>query len=180
MIRAAREGDLTICQDIERAAGAPFADLGMSAVAEDEPPGLDVLRAFQRSGRAWVHVVDDDVPAAYLLASMVDGAAHIEQVSVCPTHARRRLGRALVEHLAQWARRRHVEALTLTTFTEVPWNGPYYQRCGFRYLTDAEVGPELRAIRADEAARGLDRWPRAAMRRDLRRSSAVTAPEWNP
>ena len=58
-------------------------------------------------------------------------------------------------------------ALTLTTFTEVPWNAPYYLRCGFRVLADTEITPELRAIRTAEAARGLDAWPRVCMRRDL-------------
>jgi GNAT superfamily N-acetyltransferase len=84
---------------------------------------------------------------------------------VHPDHARRRLGRALLDRLIEWAERQRLPAVTLTTYTEVPWNGPYYERCGFRYLTDAELTPGLRAIRAAEAAHGLDRWPRACMRR---------------
>jgi hypothetical protein len=58
-------------------------------------------------------------------------------------------------------------ALTLTTFTEVPWNAPYYRRCGFRCLEEAELTPGLRELRDHEAALGLDRWPRVCMRRDL-------------
>jgi hypothetical protein len=50
---------------------------------------------------------------------------------------------------------------------DVPWNAPYYTRCGFRALDDRELTPGLRAIRAHEAAIGLDRWPRVCMRRDL-------------
>jgi hypothetical protein len=57
--------------------------------------------------------------------------------------------------------------LTLTTFAEVPWNAPYYLRCGFRRLGVRELTPGLRAIREREAAHGLDRWPRVCMRRDL-------------
>ena len=57
--------------------------------------------------------------------------------------------------------------MTLTTFTDVPWNGPYYQRCGFRPLANTELTPGLRKIRADEIARGLDEWPRISMRREL-------------
>jgi hypothetical protein len=49
----------------------------------------------------------------------------------------------------------------------VPWNAPYYVRCGFRVLDDAEVTPGLRAIRRREAEMGLDRWPRVCMRRDI-------------
>ncbi|EST37103.1 hypothetical protein N566_14850, partial [Streptomycetaceae bacterium MP113-05] len=58
-------------------------------------------------------------------------------------------------------------ALTLTTFADVPWNAPYYERCGFRPLAVHQETPGLRRRRAHEAAAGLDRWPRLCMRRDL-------------
>ena len=60
-----------------------------------------------------------------------------------------------------------LDALTLTTFRDVPWNAPYYRRCGFRVLDEQEWTPGLRAIREREAGHGLDRWPRVCMRRDL-------------
>lgn len=59
-----------------------------------------------------------------------------------------------------------VPALTLTTFAEVPWNAPYYERCGLRPLADAELTGGLREIRAREATYGLDRRPRVCMRRE--------------
>lgn len=166
-IRAAVESDLPLLREVERAAGTYFAGIGMSLVAEDEPPPVATLREFQRDGRAWVWADAGDRPVAYLIAAVVDGNAHLEQVSVHPDHARRRIGRALIEHMASWARERALPAVTLTTYTAVAWNGPYYERCGFHYLDDDELTPGLRAIRAAEAAHGLDRWPRACMRRDL-------------
>jgi hypothetical protein len=54
----------------------------------------------------------------------------------------------------------------LTTFASVPWNAPYYSRCGFRILDDAELAPGLRAIRQREAELGLDKWLRVCMCRD--------------
>jgi GNAT superfamily N-acetyltransferase len=166
-IRLAREEDLPVFQEIELAAGRPFAEIGMTEIADDDPPALEILTGFQRAGRAWAHVGADDVPDAYLLADIVDGSAHIEQVSVHPDSAGKRIGRALIEHLAQWARQHGIGAMTLTTFTDVPWNGPYYQQGGFRFLADEELTAGLRKIRAAEIARGLDEWPRACMRREL-------------
>ena len=58
-------------------------------------------------------------------------------------------------------------ALTLTTFRDVPWNAPYYARCGFHILDGDEITAGLETIRAREAARGLDRWPRVRMRRPV-------------
>jgi GNAT superfamily N-acetyltransferase len=102
-----------------------------------------------------------------LISDFVDGCVHIEQVSVHPDHGRQGVGRALMDHAAARARAERAPALTLTTFAKVPWNAPYYLRCGFRLLSNSELTPGLRAIREREAAHGLDRWPRVCMRRDL-------------
>ena len=171
MIRSAEEADVPLLRELERAAGRAFAPLGMDLVAEDEPPSPAVLRSSLAAGRAWVHLVGS-TPVAYLIADVVDGCAHVEQVTVHPEHAGRRIGFGLIEHLAAWARGRGHPALTLTTFTEVHWNGPYYLRCGFRYLRDSEITPGLREIRAAEARAGLDAWPRACMRREITGSDA--------
>ncbi|MFF7718164.1 GNAT family N-acetyltransferase [Streptomyces luteogriseus] len=169
-IRLATRAELPALQDIERAAGAPFRDLGMPEIADDEPPALDELERYRRAGRCWVAVDERDerdLPAAYLLAEPVDGALHIEQVSVHPRAARRGVGRALLAHAADRAREEGLAALTLTTFTDVPWNAPYYARLGFRTLPEADLRPGLRAIRRAEAGHGLDRWPRVCMRKPL-------------
>jgi GNAT superfamily N-acetyltransferase len=144
-IRSARTSELPVLQVIERAAGQPF----------------------EQAGLLWVTADETDQPVAYLMASVVDGCLHIDQVSVHPDYARRRLGRDLLEHTAARAAADGLAALTLTTFASVPWNAPYYRRCGFLVLDEAELTPGLRAIRQHEAGLGLDRWPRVCMRRDL-------------
>lgn len=80
-IRPATAAELPALQDIERAAGAPFRDLGMPEIADDEPPALDVLERYRGAGRCWVAVDERGHPVAYLVAEPVDGALHIEQVS---------------------------------------------------------------------------------------------------
>lgn len=166
-IRIAAESELPVLQDVEIAAGRCFRDVGMPEIAGDEPLSLGELDAYRIAGCAWVAVDGDDRPGAYLIAKPVDGNLHVEQVSVHPDHARRGIGRALVEHAAKHAAERGMPALTLTTFTEVPWNAPYYARIGFTVLAEADAGPGLRAIRAEEAAHGLDRWPRVCMVRSV-------------
>ncbi|MFJ3788782.1 GNAT family N-acetyltransferase [Kitasatospora sp. NPDC090091] len=166
-IREVRTGDLPLLQDIERAAGRCFRDIGMPEIADDEPLPLDELARYQRAGLAWVAVDEADVPVAYLIAEQVDGNLHVEQVSVHPDSARRGIGRSLLDHLAERAAAHGIPALTLTTFADVPWNAPYYARCGFRPLEDDLLSPDQLDIRAREAAHGLDRWPRLFMRRPV-------------
>ncbi|MEV4916736.1 GNAT family N-acetyltransferase [Streptomyces tirandamycinicus] len=166
-IRSAEPFELPLLQDIERAAGEPFRSLGMAAIADDEPPPLEELERYRRSGGLWVTETADGRLVAYLLTEPVDGAAHIEQLSVHPDFARRGLGRDLIGHLATVAAAGGLSALTLTTFTEVPWNAPYYARLGFHALGEHELTEGLRNILKAEAAHGIDRWPRTCMRRPL-------------
>lgn len=159
-IRAAVTADLPLLQNIERAAGEAFRTIGMPEIADDEPLSPAELEAYRAGGRAWVHELDGE-PVAYLLMDVLDGNFHIEQVTVHPHAAGRGLGRELIRHLGEAASAQGAPALTLTTFAEVPWNAPYYQRLGFSVMDDA--GPELLKVRQNEAARGLDRWPRVCL-----------------
>lgn len=166
-MREVTDADLPKLRDLERAAGGSFRDVGMDAVADDEPPPLDVLAAAARAGRILVLADDLGTPVAYVLTGAVDGAVHVEQLSVDPAYARRGLGRILLEAVAERAGAAGASALTLTTFVDVPWNAPYYRKLGFVAMEDGELTAGLRRIREDERARGLERWPRVAMRRTL-------------
>jgi GNAT superfamily N-acetyltransferase len=168
-LRAVRPNELPLLREIEWVAGRRFGDIGMPEIAADEPLPLGELARHQRAGLAWVAADDSDLPVAYLIADRVDGNLHVEQVSVHPDRSRQGVGRSLLDHLADHARREGTPALTLTTFAHVPWNAPYYARCGFRPLDDDGLTPGLRRIRAREAEHGLDRWPRVCMRRALAR-----------
>lgn len=165
VLRAGTADDLPALQDIEVAAGRAFAELGMDLVAGDEPASLGALLTYVEGGRAWVAVQESNQPCGYLIADIVDGCGHIEQVSVHPVFRGLRIGRDLIARSEAWAHARGLPALTLTTYRDVPWNGPYYERLGFRCLTVETAG--LAAIRRREADAGLDAWPRACMRRDI-------------
>ncbi|MGY1433991.1 GNAT family N-acetyltransferase [Streptomyces reniochalinae] len=179
-IEAGRARGLGVLQEIERAAGRWFGDIGMDEIADDEPPTLESLESYAHSGGLWVVTPEHgSEPVAYALTEPVDGCLHVEQISVHPDSARRGVGRALLDELSARAAADGVPALTLTTFAEVPWNAPYYARLGFRSLAAGELTPGLRQIRADEAAAGLDRWPRVCMRRETS-SPAHPAPAGSP
>lgn len=171
--------DFRAVQDLERAAGELFRQAGMASIADDEPFSDAELAAFAASGWAWVLTVpvggsalvpggeDAAEVAGYAVGEVVDGAAHLEQLSVDPRHGRQGLGARLLEHFRAEARDRGLRRTTLTTFSEIPWNAAYYARLGFAVLPQAEWGPELRAKVAEEAAHGLDRWPRVVMAAEL-------------
>ena len=94
-------------------------------------------------------------------------AVHLHELDVHPDHARQGLGRRLIATVADWARASGATALTLTTFDDVPWNGPYYTRLGFRTLDLADLSPGLQAVRQAEAEAGLPMEHRICMQLDL-------------
>ena len=73
-------------------------------------------------------------------------------------------GRALIAAVEEEARTRGLPAVTLTTFRDIPWNAPFYARCGFVELSDENLGPFLTLVREKEVEIGLDVANRCAMR----------------
>ena len=165
--RSGRDEELEALRDIERSAGWVFADYGMSAIADDDPPSEEVLGEYCQAGRLRVITDEHDQPVAYLIVDLVDGCAHIEQVSAHPDHAGQGLGRRLIEWVFEWAVEQDLSAVTPTTFSEIPWNRPYYERLGFQVIPEEHVSDGLRLIRQEEKENGLDAWPRVCMAKRL-------------
>ncbi|MFD4674334.1 GNAT family N-acetyltransferase [Lentzea sp. NPDC058450] len=152
MIRLAQPAELPYLQQIENASGEAFRDAGMPEIADDDPMSLEDLAKHE----VWVAIGAEGVPVAFIAVGDVDGATHVHQVSVHPSHARQGIGAALIEHVTHADR-----AVTLTTFRDIPWNAPYYERLGFQVVAD--VSPGLASIMSEEASRGLDPTSRVAM-----------------
>jgi GNAT superfamily N-acetyltransferase len=157
-IRVARPDEYDALRAVEDSGDAMFLDVGIGPFAAPEED--DHLES------AAVVLAAGDPPVGFACVDVVDGAAHLWQLSVLPSAGRRGLGTALVEAVCGWAAEQGLAAVTLTTFRDVPWNGPFYRRHGFREL--AELTPGLAAIRAHEVDIGDDAFgARIAMRRKL-------------
>jgi GNAT superfamily N-acetyltransferase len=152
------------------AAGQLFRAIGMDSVADAPPMTEEELAAYQRVGRAWVATESPGVAIAYILVDLLGVWAHIEQVTVHPDQGRRGIGSTLITHVERWAAGTNLRGLSLTTFTSVPWNAPYYERLGFRQLPRTEWTNEHVEVVRREKQHGLDAWPRTVMVREVRAS----------
>lgn len=142
----------------------PEADVP-PALRSDTTSEREFLEA-QTSGHLWVALTDSQTPIGFAIAEVIDGVAHLEEVDVDPEHGRRGVGTALIRAVCAWTARNY-DAVTLTTFSHLPWNAPFYRHLGFREIPAAEIQPGLAAILEDEGRRGLDITTRIAMRLDL-------------
>jgi ribosomal protein S18 acetylase RimI-like enzyme len=165
-IRLAELGDVPGIQAAEVAAGERFRSIDDPRIARcaDAPPyWTEGLERAIAERRAWVAVDDAGTVIGFSVGCVVDGEGHLDEVAVAPGHGRRGIGRALVDEVVAWTAAQGLASITLTTFRDVPWNAPYYERLGFRAV--ATLSPALRALIDEQATWGLEPSLRVVMRR---------------
>jgi GNAT superfamily N-acetyltransferase len=161
-IRPAQADDVPALSGIELAAAQLLRGHAPESVLTET---TDVGRFAEaaRNGRLWV-AANGSAPVGFALVEMLaDDLPHLEELDVAPSHGRRGLGTALVQAVCEWATASRYGMLTLTTFRAVTWNLPFYARLGFEELPREILRPELAAVVAEEAHRGLDPTTRAVM-----------------
>ena len=95
VIRAATAADSPLLQEIELAAGARFATVGLADIAAHDPFSIAELDAYAAAGRSWVATDAEGTVTGYAVADVLDGCGHLEQVSVRPEAQGHGVGRAL-------------------------------------------------------------------------------------
>ncbi len=139
-----RPDELNLLPFLEAAADTAFEQLGIGPL-----PGPGTVEEF---AGALVVLVAGDPPVGLCRIDAIPGpdgstpGAHLEQLSVHPDHAGRGIGRALLKAGWDWAAAQGYPEITLATYRDVPWNGPFYASEGF-----VEIGP----VDDFMAARGL-------------------------
>ncbi len=96
-------------------------------------------------------------PVGFVRLDIVDGQAHLAQIAVTFAYTQQGIGRSLLMAAKAWAQEAGFHAMTLTTFKDVPFNAPFYARCGFVVLPPERWGAELAELRRQEGVLGLDR-----------------------
>lgn len=84
-----------------------------------------------------------------------------------PDRARQGLGKRLLVTAAAWAQQQGLAALTLTTYAHVPWNAPYYERLGFRIMTEDQIPMDSAAPANMSRLAASPRGPSVNMRRPV-------------
>jgi GNAT superfamily N-acetyltransferase len=123
VIRPVRPHELTLLPDLEAAADALFEPLGIGPL-----PGPGTPQDF---AAALVVLVAGDPPVGLCRIDGIAGGAHLEQLSVHPDHGGQGIGRALLRAGCAWAKQHDFDEITLATYRDVPWNGPFYASEGF-------------------------------------------------
>jgi len=165
-IRPVTESDFSHLPDVEIDAGTLFADFGLPEIAASDPSPESFYRSLPKGSFILVATENAKI-VGFSVGLIVDGQAYLREVSVRRSQAKQGVGKRLVNGIIQWAVEQGFRTVTLTTFRDLPFNGPFYSKLGFKEFVPDDTWPELRAIREKEKRNGLDIRPRIAMRLDL-------------
>jgi len=122
---------------------------------------------YVEDGRAFVAVNEWDWPMGFSAVDEMDGEGYLAELDVDFDYQGLGLGRRLIGAACNWARISGFRSVLLSTFKDVPWNAPYYERHGFRILEPRELlKPGIRRQREHEAE-FLDIETRVFMRKSL-------------
>jgi GNAT superfamily N-acetyltransferase len=140
---------------IERTAAEIFPEGMIPDEVKDYVLTLEDFEKALAKNQLWIAVTLDNNPVGFAMVLAKDKSAMLAELDVDPEHQRKGLGRNLVQTVINWAREKGYDHLTLTTFSNVPWNAPFYEKMGFRRLLRAELSVDLIAALAKEAELGL-------------------------
>ena len=172
-IRSALPEDVQVLPEIERTAGLLFkscsGELGLTDQIFAHVNSVETFGKAQQAGHLWVAVAPAGDIIGFALVSEVCGYAHIDELDVLPSYGRQGIGSALVATVCSWAKDAEYPAVTLRTFRDVPWNGPFYQRQGFRVTDSSTLSSEHVGLETSERQHGLRTDLRVTMAMDLHR-----------
>jgi GNAT superfamily N-acetyltransferase len=165
-IRLADIDDLPALPTIEQAAGQQFVELGLTYLADITLP-MEILVEAQQDGHVWVITTMSGEIVGFAVVSVDKERLHLEEIDIEPAHGRQGLGQKLIMAIGNWARTRGIKTMSLSTFRDIPWNAPYYERLGFKIVPESELTEDLVGVREAEAGVGLPVSQRVIMRKRL-------------
>ena len=153
---------------IERSSNALFRQWpGLEEIADDDPHSADEHLERIALGNSLVAEDAKHGIVGFLIFENFPDALHIWEIAVEQSRQRQGIGKQLIEAAVEIAERNRAAAITLTTFREVPWNAPLYEKLGFQLLGEAELTPRLLQTLKKEKQAGLPIEQRCAMRMGL-------------
>jgi len=168
-ITAAMQADVPKLVSIDRAASTLFEPTGLiHSDALDDTVPADVLEQALAVGHVFVAREQGGEPVGFTLTSQRDNTLYLDQVSVHPDFGQRGIGRALVIRILNDAEDRRLPDVTLSTFRDLPWNGPFYASLGFKEIPRGKLSPFMFEIEEAQSP-FMNIEARCFMRRKVRR-----------
>lgn len=177
-IRYATIEDIPDLQAIEVAAAAlfrdtPYPELALASplstqtyemhFANKHPVFVAHIEAEKGNGPDQPHLRN----AGFAVVAPLGKGLHLYELSVHRSDQGKGIGRTLLEHVVAYAREKGFPCVTLTTYSDISWNAPFYRSAGFNIVPRREAEPELKGILQKEIDAGANAQNRCIMRINL-------------
>lgn len=147
--------DIPALESIELETARLFSPLDLPASLAQPLPEAYVAAGISAS-LLWVAEVSSSRPVGFVLCERPSPSClHIREMDVHPRLGRRGIGARLLAHACVAAHGFGLTFVTLTTFSHLQWNAPFYSKHGFRVLEDFATFPYLAATLEHERSLGL-------------------------
>lgn len=129
----------------------------LSDLADDQEEPLQIQK-WLAQGRIYLAVSDGE-PIGFVAAYSMDNAVYIAELAVLESFQGKGVGGKLVDAAIQWALVRSMHdglksaRVSLATYADVPWNGKWYAKRGFKEVDPAAIGPWHVENAADDKAK---------------------------
>lgn len=169
LIRPAQSSDIEYLPTVEKIAAQRYRpylhQLGLSMEKLQDIVSTDFLRQALGQQHLWVAAVPDaqERIVGFVILDRLPSGYFVVELDVLPNYGRRGIGSALIKQVLHTAQTNALQAVTLTTFRQVPWTIPFYQKLGFEIVMPTDYTPEIRAIVEHEAHYGFSRQVRVVM-----------------
>lgn len=84
----------------------------------------------------------------FVAMRVLDELLYLDNISVESSASGMGIGATLLSAVIEHAKRLGVRAVSLTTFREPPWNGPWFRKHGFLTMPAACIGEGLKQVMA--------------------------------
>lgn len=169
-ITAGHVDDIAALVAVDIAASAMFESTGLldpEALSDHVP--AEVFEKEIPLANVFVARNQHDWAVGFALIRLRGNGLYLDQVSVHPDHGQKGIGRALVIRVLTEAELRKRPHVSLSTFRDVPWNGPFYASLGFKEIAQDKLEPYMIEIEAAQKP-FMDVTKRCFMRRKVRRA----------
>jgi GNAT superfamily N-acetyltransferase len=147
LMRIASISEIGILNDIDLDSSALFDQAGLHMdFADDHEFAVAERQRWKAAVMARTALIAADARGeaiGFAAVGVLDGEPYLAQLSVRVRHMRHGVGSALLGAAIRKISEAGAQALWLTTYGHLPWNGPFYQRRGFTRISEDQWGPEM-------------------------------------
>lgn len=155
IIRQALEENIASIIAIDSSATVKFGTIPALADLASDQESPEKIQQWLRVGRVYLLEADAE-PLGFVAAHQIDSVIHIDEIAVMSDSQGKGIGKMLLNAVVGWAKEISCQAdvwaarVTLTTYADVPWNGPWYRKFGFKEIEAQSIGSWLVAVENEE------------------------------